>query len=102
MSEYFTEAVEHSKRLCEGRKLVANVGQTEGTLLRLQLIDPANDPNACINVGLVVEGLASIDREECKYLNVYPGVQKKLQEAMAEAKRQRYGMFGSGDVEEDY
>jgi len=98
--------VERFKQLCEGRKLVANVDHKEGALLHLRLIDPANldtanDPNACINVDLVAEGLASVDRKGCKYLNVYPGVQKKLQEAVTEAKRQRYGMFEFGDVEED-
>ena len=94
------------KQLCEGQKLVANVDHREGNLLHLRLIDPANpdaakDPNACINFDLVAEGLASIDRKGCKYVNVYPGAHKKLQEAVTEAKRQRYGMFEFGDVEED-
>ncbi|KAF9648581.1 transcription factor [Thelephora ganbajun] len=105
-SEYFTEAVERFRELCEGRKLVANVDHKEGALLHLRLIDPANpdvakDPNACINIDLVAEGLASTDRKGCKYLNAYPGAHKKLQEAVNEAKRQQYGMFEFGDVEED-
>jgi staphylococcal nuclease domain-containing protein 1 len=98
--------VDRFRELCEGRKLVANVDHREGALLHLRLIDPenpdaANDPNACINVDLVAEGLASIDRKGCKYLNAYPGVGKKLQEAVSEAKLRRYGMFEFGDVEED-
>ena len=72
-SEYFTDAVEHFKQLCEGQRLVANVDHKKGTLLHLRPIDPvnldtANDPNACINVNLVAEGLASIDRKGCKGL----------------------------------
>lgn len=85
---------------------MANVDHREGSLLHLRLIDSENpdaekDPNACINVDLVTEGFASIDRKGCKYLNAYPGVHKRLQEAVAEAKRKRSGMFEYGDVEED-
>ena len=85
---------------------MANVDHREGALLHLRLIDPenpdvANDANACLNVDLVMEGFASIDRRGSKYLNAYPGVYKKLQEAVSEAKRKRYGMFEFGDVEED-
>jgi len=98
--------VDRFRQLCEGRKLVANVDYREGALLHLRLIDPAspdvaNDLNACINVDLVAEGLASIDRKGSKYLNAYPGVYKRLQEAVNEAKRRREGMFEFGDVEED-
>ena len=105
-SEYFQDAVDRFRQLCEGRKLVANVDYREGALLHLRLIDPAspdvaNDLNACINVDLVAEGLASIDRKGSKYLNAYPGVYKRLQEAVNEAKRRREGMFEFGDVEED-
>lgn len=86
--------------------MVANVDYREGPLLHLRLIDQenpdvANDPNACINADLVTEGLASIDRKGIKYMNAYPDVYKKLQGAVAEAKRKRYGMFEFGDVEED-
>ena len=94
------------RQLCEGRRLVANVDHREGALLHLRLIDPENpetasDPNVCINVDLVAEGFASIDRRGIKYLGAYPGVHKRLQEAVGEAKRHRYGMFEFGDVEED-
>lgn len=54
-----------------------------------------------MNVDLVAEGLASVDRKGCRYLNAYPAVYKRLQEAVGEAKRQRFGMFEFGDVEED-
>lgn len=72
----------------------------------MRLIDPSNpevlnDPNACINVDLVAEGLASVDKRGCRYLNLYPGLCKKLQEAVGEAKKHRCGMFELGDVEED-
>ena len=85
---------------------MANVDHKEGTLLHLRLIDPSNpeaasDPNACVNIDLVAEGFASVDRRGCKYLSAYPGVHKKLQEAVGEAKRGRCGMFEFGDVEED-
>lgn len=105
-SEYHGEAVERFRALCESRKLVANTDFKEGSLLHLRLIDPSdpssqNDPLACINIDLVREGYASIDRRDCRYLNVYPQVLKKLQDAVAGAKRERLGMFEFGDVEED-
>ncbi|KAH8119402.1 transcription factor [Phellopilus nigrolimitatus] len=105
-SEYYQEAIERFRSLCEGRKLVANVDFREGPLLHLRLIDPADpqtaqDPQACVNADLVREGLASIDRKGCKYLSAYPGVVKKLKDAVAGAKTDRLGMFELGDVEED-
>ena len=105
-SEYRQDAVHRFHQLCDGRKLVANVDHKEGSTLHLRLIDPADpttaeDPLASINVDLVHDGLASVDRKGCKYLASYPHVQKKLQEAVTQAKRGRYGMFEFGDVEED-
>ncbi|KAI0268661.1 transcription factor [Gloeopeniophorella convolvens] len=105
-SEYRQEAVDRFRQLCEGRKLVANVDQKEGSTLHLRLIDPADpataeDPLASINADLVREGLASVDRKGCKYLGAYPQVIKKLQDAVVGAKRDRLGMFEFGDVEED-
>ena len=47
------------------------------------------------------EGLASVDRKGCRYLQSYPAIVKKLQEAVVGAKRDRLGMFELGDVEED-
>ncbi|KAF8444736.1 hypothetical protein L210DRAFT_1037095 [Boletus edulis BED1] len=105
-SEYYPEAVDRFCSLCEGRKLVANVDQREGNTLHLRLIDPADpasahNPLACINADLLREGLASIDRKNCKYLGAYPHVVKHLQECVAAGKRERLGMFEFGDIEED-
>ncbi|OAX42282.1 hypothetical protein K503DRAFT_797296 [Rhizopogon vinicolor AM-OR11-026] len=105
-SEYHADAVDRFRQLCEGRKLVANIDSKEGSMLHLRLIDPNDpvamqDPLACINADLVREGLASIDRKGCKYLGAYPHIMNKLHIAVAEAKRDRAGMFEFGDVEED-
>ena len=105
-SEYYQEAVDRFRSLCEGRKLIANIDYRESSLLHLRLIDPndpeaASDPTACINAELVREGLATVDRKGCKYLSVYPAVAKKLQEAVTGAKRDRLGMFEFGDIEDD-
>ncbi|KAJ7703098.1 hypothetical protein B0H17DRAFT_1157205 [Mycena rosella] len=105
-SEYYPEAIERFRSLCEGRKLVANIDHKEGSLLHLRLMDPldptaAEDPLACINADLLHDGVAAIDRKNCKYLSAYPQVVKKLQSAVAQAKKERLGMFEFGDVEED-
>ncbi|KAL0072455.1 hypothetical protein AAF712_000218 [Marasmius tenuissimus] len=105
-SEYYPEAVERFKTLCEGRKLIANIDHKEGNLLHLRLIDPrdpavAQDPLACINAELLRDGVALIDRKGCKYLSAYPQLVRKLQQSVLEAKRDRLGMFEFGDVEED-
>ncbi|THH26712.1 hypothetical protein EUX98_g7479 [Antrodiella citrinella] len=105
-SDHHTDAVDRFRQLCEGRKLVANVDYREGSLLHLRLIDPldpvsAADPLACINADLLREGLASIDKKGCRYLHSYPQVVKKLTASVAEAKKERAGMFELGDVEED-
>lgn len=105
-SEYYAEAIDRFRQMAEGRKLIANVDHKEGNLLHLRLIDP-NDPNvssdplSSINVDLVREGLAAVDRKNCKYLSHYGAFAKRLQQAVAEAKGQRLGMFEYGDVEED-
>ncbi|GLB37511.1 putative tudor domain containing protein [Lyophyllum shimeji] len=105
-SEYHQEAVDRFRQLCEGRKLIANIDHREGSILHLRLIDPENpaiadDPLACINADLLSEGLASIDRKNCRYLASYPQVLKKLQSSVLAAKRDRLGIFEFGDVEED-
>ncbi|KAJ2928320.1 hypothetical protein H1R20_g8782, partial [Candolleomyces eurysporus] len=104
-SEYYPEAIDRFRSLCEGRKLVANIDHREGPLLHLRLIDPtdpstAQDPLACINADLVAEGLASTDRKGCRYIQAYPQVVQKLRSAVNIAKRDRAGMFEFGDVEE--
>jgi len=105
-SEYYAEAVDRFRVLCEGRKLVANTDHKEGSQMHLRLIDPTDpaaqhDPLACINAELLRDGVATIDRKSCKYLAAYPQVEKKLREAVDQAKRERLGMFEFGDVEED-
>lgn len=105
-TDYFAEGVERFRSLCEGRKLIANVDYREGPSLHLRLIDPsdtsaAQDPNACVNTDLVREGLASIDRKGCRYLQAYPAMGKKLREAVAGAKADRLGMYEFGDIDED-
>lgn len=105
-SDYFQEAVDRFRSLCEGRKLIANIDFREGQMLHLRLIDPsdpnaAQDPLTCINADLVREGLASIDKKGCRYLSAYPAVVKKLQDALTGAKADRLGMFEFGDVDED-
>lgn len=85
---------------------MAIIDHKEGSLLHLRLIDPAdpsvaNDPFACINADLLSEGVAMMDRKNCKYIASYPQVTKKLQQSILAAKRDRFGMFEFGDVEED-
>ena len=105
-SEYYPEAIDRFRSLCEGRKLIANIDQKEGNTLHLRLIDPADpasaqNPLACINADLLREGLASIDRKNCKYLGAYAHVVKHLKDCVAAGKRERLGMFEFGDIEED-
>ncbi|PFH51564.1 hypothetical protein AMATHDRAFT_3013 [Amanita thiersii Skay4041] len=105
-SDYGNEAVDRFRALCEGRKLIANIDHKEGSLMHLRLIDPSDpatqdDPTTCINADLVREGLASVDRKGCKYLQSYPQMIQKLKDSVQIAKRERAGMFEFGDVEED-
>ncbi|KAJ3724605.1 hypothetical protein C8R42DRAFT_695244 [Lentinula raphanica] len=104
-SEYYPEAIDRFRQLCEGRKLIANIDAEEGPLLHLRLMDPQNpqsatDPYECINAELLRDGLATIDRK-CNYLSAFPPLLKKLKDSVLEAKRDRAGMFEFGDVEED-
>ena len=105
-TDYYNEAIDRFRSLCEGRKLIANIDHREGSLLHLRLIDPsdsnaAEDPNSCVNVDLVREGLASADRKGCRYLQAYPTMGKRLREAAAGAKADRLGMYEFGDIDED-
>jgi len=104
--EYGEEAINRFKSLCDSRRLVANIDHKEGSLLHLRLIDPsdpaaATDPAACINVELARDGLATLDRNGCKYAKAYPGIVEKVNTAIKAAKRDRAGMFEFGDVEDD-
>ncbi|KAK7053364.1 hypothetical protein VNI00_003990 [Paramarasmius palmivorus] len=105
-SEYFPDAIDRFRTLCEGRKLIANIDHKEGNLLHLRLIDPqdpatAQDPSACINADLLREGVALVDRKGCRYLSSYPQLMKKFQQSLNDAKRERLGMFEFGDIEDD-
>ena len=104
-SEYGVEAIDRFRSLCEGRKLVANIDNRDGPLIHLRLMDTSNatttdDSLGWVNVDLVREGLATVDRS-CKYIQHYPEILQKLKAASALAKRERLGMFEFGDVEED-
>jgi staphylococcal nuclease domain-containing protein 1 len=104
--EYGEEAITRFKKLCDSRRLVANIDHREGPLLHLRLIDPSDpasavNPAACINVELAREGLATLDRKGCKYLKAYPSLVEKVTTAIKDAKRDRAGMFEFGDIEED-
>ncbi|PSR73928.1 hypothetical protein PHLCEN_2v10286, partial [Hermanssonia centrifuga] len=102
-SEYHAEAVDRFRQLCEGRKLISNTDSKEGSLLHLRLMDADEHKEllSSVNVDLLREGLATIDRKGCKYLHSYPAVLKKMQEATQAAKKDRLGIFEFGDVEED-
>jgi len=90
--------------------MVANIDAKEGQTIHLRLIDStdpstAEDPNASINVDLVREGLAVVDRKGCKYLSSYPAIAKRLAEASEIAKSSRAGIYELGDVspeDDDY
>ncbi|KAG8982890.1 hypothetical protein FRB90_006475, partial [Tulasnella sp. 427] len=99
-SDYFEEAIDRFRSICEGRKLIANIDAREGPVLHLRLIDPsdAGSPTDSINTQLVREGLAVIDRKGCKYLSSYAQIFKRLQDDTAEAKRSRSGMYEFGDI----
>ena len=102
-TDYHTEAIDRFRQLCESRKLIANTDYKEGPLRHLRLMDPEvhSDVIASINEDLLREGLATIDRKGCRYLHSYPAVLKRMQEAVAAAKKDRLGVFEFGDVEED-
>lgn len=102
-SEYHTEAIGRFRQLCDGRKLIANIDYKEGPLhhLRLMNAEDHTDPLSSINADLLRDGLAMIDRKGCKYLQSYPQVLKRMQDAIAGAKKDRLGIFEFGDVEED-
>ncbi|KAF8313103.1 transcription factor [Clavulina sp. PMI_390] len=104
-SEYHDEAVDRFRSLCMDRKLIAIVDHREGSLMHLRLVDPADpstgsDRLSSINVDLVREGFAVVERK-VKYAAAHPDITKRLQEASAEAKRDRAGIYEFGDVSPD-
>ncbi|GAA5925886.1 uncharacterized protein JCM15063_005152 [Sporobolomyces koalae] len=104
-TEYGLDAMDRFRELCEGQTLVANIDHRDSSQLQLSLFDP-NDPaslashESSINVQLVREGLARIDRRS-RLREAYPGVVRALDQAVTEAKRGRYGAYELGDVLED-
>lgn len=102
-SDYHPEAIDRFRQLCEGRKLIANTDFKDGQLRHLRLMNAEDhtEPLASINVDLLREGLATIDRKGCRYLQSYPQVLQKMREAITAAKKDRLGIFEFGDVEED-
>ena len=102
-NDHHAEAIQRFGQLCDGRKLIANTDAKEGQLLHLRLMDAElhTDPLSSINVDLLREGLATIDKKGCRYLQHYPQVLSKMREAITLAKRERLGVFEYGDVEED-
>jgi len=104
-SEYHEEAIRRFQLLCADRKLIANIDYSDGGILYLRMIDPSDstvtaDPNTCINVDLVREGLATVERKN-KYAPSYPSLMVKLREATEIAKRERAGIYEFGDVSPD-
>ncbi|GAA6022947.1 hypothetical protein JCM11491_005479 [Sporobolomyces phaffii] len=105
-TEYGQDAMDRFRELCEGQTLVANIDHRDAhQLLHLSLFDPA-DPNSLashessINVELVREGLARVDRRS-RLRDAYPGVVRALDQAVRDAKRGRYGAYELGDILED-
>ncbi|GAA5856749.1 hypothetical protein JCM8547_008820 [Rhodosporidiobolus lusitaniae] len=107
-TEYGADAMDRFRDLCEGQQLVANIDARDpgaNGLLHLSLFDPKDERaleshENSINVQLVREGLARIDRRS-RFREAYPGVVRALEEASNEAKRGRYGAYELGDVLED-
>ncbi|GAA6013769.1 hypothetical protein JCM10207_008185 [Rhodosporidiobolus poonsookiae] len=104
-TEYQQDSLDYFKDTVEGRQLVANIDARDPNLLHLSLFDP-NDPNSLashessINVRLVREGLARIDRRS-RLREAWPATVKALEEAKSEALRRRAGAYEMGDILED-
>ena len=104
-TEYGRDSVERFRDLCEGRQLVANVDAREANLLHLTLFDPKDPaafdgPSGSINVGLVKDGLAKVDKRS-RFRSAYPDVVKALDDAVKEARNGRYGAYEMGDAIDD-
>ncbi|GAA5915362.1 uncharacterized protein JCM6883_006810 [Sporobolomyces salmoneus] len=105
-TEYGQDAMDRFRELCEGQSLVANIDHSTPSQLYLSLFDPLDPASlasheSSINVQLVREGLARIDRRATKLREAYPGVVRALDRAQEEAKRGRYGAYELGDILED-
>lgn len=94
--EYAAEAQDRFRDY-EGRKLIANVDYREpapgGPIVHLTLYDPelANTtPEACLNVDLVREGYALVDKK-VPYVKARPTMTTALEAASSEARRLHRG-----------
>ncbi|PWN46841.1 hypothetical protein IE53DRAFT_288596 [Violaceomyces palustris] len=108
-TDYVLDAQDRFRSLAEGRKLIANIDLREpspnGTLLHLTLYDPSNpdigaNPENCLNVDLVKEGHATLDRKVA-YWKSYPSMARALEDAEKEAKRGHRGCYEYGDPTDD-
>ena len=98
-TEYGIESIDLFRQLCEGRPLVANVDRRDASSVSLTLFDPdvkqSQTPTSSINVEMVRNGLARIDKKS-PLRAAYPNVIKALEQALTEAKRARAGAFELG------
>ncbi|GAA6034124.1 hypothetical protein JCM8097_000707 [Rhodosporidiobolus ruineniae] len=107
-TEYGVDAMDRFREIAEGQKLVASIDDKgPGGVLSLSLFDPADDrafepegSQYSLNVQLVREGLARIDRRS-RLRAAYPAVARALEDAKQEALRGRYGAYELGDILED-
>lgn len=101
-TEYGIESIDFFRQLCEGRPLVANIDRRDTNSVSLTLFDPdtkqSQTPTSSINVELVRNGLARIDKKS-PLRAAYPNVVKALEQALTEAKRARAGAFELGELD---
>ncbi|KAI9288325.1 hypothetical protein BC943DRAFT_316272 [Umbelopsis sp. AD052] len=96
--DYGVEAFERLQQLASGKQLVANVDSRDGGVLSLSLYDPAisTSADASINYDIVRDGYGHVI-SKTRYSGGNQEIIKKLQEGLADAKRERLGMFEFGD-----
>ncbi|KAG2180234.1 hypothetical protein INT43_004023 [Umbelopsis isabellina] len=96
--DYGVEALERLQQLAAGKQLVANVDSRDGGALSLTLFDPAHSTSAdaSINYDVVRDGFGHVIAKT-RYAGGNQDIIKSLQDALADAKRERLGMFEFGD-----
>ncbi len=111
-TDYVLDAQDRFREIAEGRKLIANIEQREPASaatggqprLHLTLYDPADpavgNPSSCLNMHLVREGWALVDRS-VPYARSHAAMSSALADAEAEARRTRAGVFTYGDPTDD-
>ncbi|KDN53500.1 hypothetical protein K437DRAFT_252861 [Tilletiaria anomala UBC 951] len=111
-TEYALDALDRFREAAEGRKLIANIEMREAATmsnggvprLHLTLYDPADpnvgNPASCMNMDLVREGWALVDRS-VPYAKSQPNMITAFADAEAEARKTRSGIFVYGDPTED-